>query len=210
MLHLWGKCIRTCRKRNARSSRSRSATARASGRWPVCRDAARPASTGRSGATRGSRPTRASPDGRTGRNGWRRARGRAATTSRASPSARPTGAGRSRASHTACHTTACGRGWPNGRVAAGRRRRSAAGCAFRSRTTQLCACAPRPSTGGSIPASRGAHAGPAACRAATGGAANAWGARRRGSRSPDGSPSRGARRRRTTGAGSSIGSVSVQ
>ena len=112
---------------------------------------------------------------------------------------------RSRASHTGCHATACGRGWPNGWVAAGRRCRSAAGCAFCSRTTRLCACAPRPSTGGSIPASRGAHAGPAACRAATGGAANAWGARRRGSRSPDGSPSRGARRRRTTGAGSAIG-----
>ena len=30
MLHLWEKCIRTCRKRNARSSRSRSATAPAS------------------------------------------------------------------------------------------------------------------------------------------------------------------------------------
>ena len=129
MLHLWGKYIRTCRKRNARSSRSRSATARASGRWPVCRDAARPASTGRSGATRGSRPTRASPDGRTGRNGWRRARGRAATTSRASPSARPTGAGRSRASHTACHSAACGRGWTNGRVEAGRRCRSTASSA---------------------------------------------------------------------------------
>ena len=112
---------------------------------------------------------------------------------------------RSRASHTGCHATACGRGWPNGWVEAGRRCRSAAGCAFCSRTTRLCACAPRPSTGGSIPASRGAHAGPAACRAATGGAANAWGARRRGSRSPDGSPSRGARRRRTTGAGSAIG-----
>ena len=53
MLHLWGKYIRTCRKRNARSSRSRSATARASGRWPVCWDAARPASAGRSNATRG-------------------------------------------------------------------------------------------------------------------------------------------------------------
>ena len=54
MLHLWGKYIRACRKRNARSSRSRSATARASGRWPVCWDAARPASAGRLNATRGS------------------------------------------------------------------------------------------------------------------------------------------------------------
>ena len=44
-------------------------------------------------------------------------------------SARPTGAGRSRASHTACHSVACGRGWTNGRVEAGRRRRSAASSA---------------------------------------------------------------------------------
>ena len=28
-MHLWGKCIRTCRKRNARSSRSRSRRAKA-------------------------------------------------------------------------------------------------------------------------------------------------------------------------------------
>ena len=56
-------------------------------------------------------------------------RGRAATTSPAPRSARPTGAGRSRASHTACHAAACGRGWPNGRVEAGRRCRSAASSA---------------------------------------------------------------------------------
>ena len=53
MLHLWEKYVRACRKGNAGSSRSRSATARASGRWPVCWDAARPASAGRSNATRG-------------------------------------------------------------------------------------------------------------------------------------------------------------
>ena len=34
-----------------------------------------------------------------------------------------------RASHTACHSAACGRGWTNGRVEAGRRRRSAASSA---------------------------------------------------------------------------------
>ncbi len=65
-------------------------------------------------------PAEASEDG---------ARGRAATTSPAPRSARPTGAGRSRASHTACHSAACGRGWTNGRVEAGRRRRSAASSA---------------------------------------------------------------------------------
>ena len=111
MSHPWEKYIRTCRKRNSRSSGSRSATARASGRWPVCRDAARPASAGRSSATRGSRPTRTNPDGRTGRS----VRRRAAATSPAPRGARPTAGAPNRAGTTARHATACGRGWRRGR-----------------------------------------------------------------------------------------------
>ena len=81
------------------------------------------------------RPTRASPDGRTGRSVRsvrRRARGRAAATSPAPRGARPTAGAPNRASATACHANACGRGWTNGRVGAGRRRPSAAGRASSS------------------------------------------------------------------------------
>lgn len=68
--------------------------------------------------------------------------------------------------------TGCGRGWRRSWAAAGRRRPSAAGCASCSPATMPCACARRPSTDGSIPASRAANAGPDACRAATGGGAS--------------------------------------
>ena len=59
--------------------------------------------------------------------------------------ARPAAGAPNRASATACHANACGRGWPNGWVAAGRRRPSAAGRASCSPTTPPCACARRPS-----------------------------------------------------------------
>ena len=102
--------------------------------------------------------------------------------------------------------TGCGRGWRRSWAAAGRRRPSAAGCASCSPATMPCACARRPSSDGSIPASRAANAGPDACRAATGGGASMRAVRgRRGSLSPEGSPSPSVRRRRTTAAGSAIG-----
>uniref|UniRef100_UPI001F3D45D4 helix-turn-helix domain-containing protein n=1 Tax=Bifidobacterium longum TaxID=216816 RepID=UPI001F3D45D4 len=47
-------------------------------------------------------------------------------------------------SPTGCRTTACGRRWPNGWAAAGRRCSSAAGCASCGRTMRSCACARRP------------------------------------------------------------------
>ena len=126
MLHLWGKYIRTCRKRNARSSRSRSATARASGRWPVCWDAARPASAGRSGATRRFpsnesesyrpyRPKRLKTGPWTGRYYI------------AGPAQRK--ADRRRAKPRKPYRLSFGRLWTNGRVEAGRRCRSAASSA---------------------------------------------------------------------------------
>lgn len=65
--------------------------------------------------------------------------------------ARPAAGAPNRAGATACHANACGRGWPNGWVAAGRRRPSAAGCASCSPTTPPCACARRPSAVGSTP-----------------------------------------------------------
>ena len=111
---------------------------------------------------------------------------------------RPAGAP-NRASATACHANACGRGWPNGRVAAGRRHPSAAGRAFRSPTTPPCACARRPSTVGSTPTVIAVSAGRAAFHAAAGGGAGVAAGGRRVSRSPDGLPSpdahRGIRRR---------------
>ena len=54
----WARCIRTCRKRDGRSSGLRWATGRACAAWPWCRDGMRPRSAGRSDATRGSRPAR--------------------------------------------------------------------------------------------------------------------------------------------------------
>ena len=101
--------------------------------------------------------------------------------------------------------TGCGRGWRRSWAAAGRRRPSAAGCASCSPATMPCACARRPSTDGSIPASRAANAGPDACRAATGGGASMRAVGCRGSLSPEGSPSPVVRRRRTLAAGSAIG-----
>ncbi len=64
-------------------------------------------------------------------------------------SARPTAGDPSHESPTGCRTTACGRRWPNGWAAAGRRCSSAAGCASCGRTMRSCACARRPSTDGS-------------------------------------------------------------
>nr|WP_243444595.1 helix-turn-helix domain-containing protein [Bifidobacterium bifidum] len=67
--------------------------------------------------------------------------------------ARPPGGAPKRASRIACRLTGCGRGWRRSWAAAGRRRPSAAGCASCSPATMPCACARRPSTDGSIPAS---------------------------------------------------------
>ena len=113
--------------------------------------------------------------------------------------ARPTAGAPNRAGATARHADACGRGWPNGRVAAGRRRPSAAGRASRSPTTPPCACARRPSTVGSTPTVIAVSAGRAAFHAAAGGGAGVAAGGRRVSRFPDGFPSpdtrRGIRRR---------------
>ena len=73
--------------------------------------------------------------------------------------ARPAAGAPNRASATACHANACGRGWPNGWVAAGRCCSSAAGCASCSPTTPPCACARRPSTVGSTPTAVAVNAG---------------------------------------------------
>ena len=105
----------------------------------------------------------------------------------------------------ACHANACGRGWPNGWVAAGRRRPSAAGRASCSPTTPPCACARRPSTVGSTPTAITVNAGRAAFHAATGGVAGVAAGGRRVSRSPDGFPSPSVRRRPATAAVSAIG-----
>ena len=105
---------------------------------------------------------------------------------------------------TACHANACGRGWPNGCVAA-RRRSSAAGRASCSPTTPPCACARRPSTVGSAPTAIAVSAGRAAFHAATGGVAGVAAGGRRVSRFPDGFPSPSVRRRPATAAVSAIG-----
>ena len=105
----------------------------------------------------------------------------------------------------ACHANACRRGWPNGCVAAGRRRPSAAGRASCSPTTPPCACARRPSTVGSTPTAIAVNAGRAAFHAATGGVAGVAAGGRRVSRSPDGLPSPSVRRRPATAAVSAIG-----
>ncbi len=141
----------------------------------------------RSNATRGSRPTRANPTVPIGPGGSRPGLGRAAITSPGRPGARPPGGAPKRASRIACRMTGCGRGWRRSWAAAGRRRPSAAGCASCSPATMPCACARRPSTDGSIPASRAANAGPDACRAATGGGASMRAVGCRGSLSPEGS-----------------------
>ena len=109
------------------------------------------------------------------------------------------------ASRTGCRTTACGRGWPNGWAGAGPRRSSAGGCASCGRTTRACACARRPSTGGSIPANRFGNAGRDAFHVATGGGAGVAAGGCRGSRSPDGCPYPSVRRRPATAAVSAIG-----
>ena len=115
------------------------------------------------------------------------------------PGARPAAGAPNRASATACHANACGRGWPNGCVAAGRRRPSAADRASCSPTTPPCACARRPSTVGSTSTAITVSAGRAAFHAAAGGGAGVAAGGRRVSRSPDGLPSpdahRGIRRR---------------
>ena len=110
-----------------------------------------------------------------------------------------------RAGATACHANACGRGWPNGWVAAGRRRPSAAGRASCSPTTPPCACARRPSAVGSTPTAIAVNAGRAAFHAATGGGAGVAAGGRRVSRFPDGFPSPSVRRRPATAAVSAIG-----
>ena len=120
-------------------------------------------------------------------------------------SARPTAGAPNRASATACHANACGRGWPNGRVAAGRRCPSAAGCASCSPTTPPCACARRPSTVGSTPTAIAVSAGHAAFHAATGGGAGVAAGGRRVSRFPDGFPSPSVRRKPATATVSAIG-----
>ena len=120
-------------------------------------------------------------------------------------SARPTADAPNRASATACHANACGRGWPNGRVAAGRRCPSAAGCASCSPTTPPCACARRPSTVGSTPTAIAVSAGRAAFHAATGGGAGVAAGGRRVSRFPDGFPSPSVRRKPATAVVSAIG-----
>ena len=119
--------------------------------------------------------------------------------------ARPAAGAPNRASATACHANACGRGWPNGCVAAGRRRSSAAGRASCSPTTPPCACARRPSAVGSTPTAIAVSAGRAAFHAATGGVAGAAAGGRRVSRFPDGFPSPSVRRRPATAAVSAIG-----
>ena len=119
--------------------------------------------------------------------------------------ARPAAGAPDRAGATACHADARGRGWPNGRVAAGRRRPSAAGCASCSPTTPPCACARRPSTVGSTPTAIAVNAGRAAFHAATGGVAGVMAGGRRVSRFPDGFPSPSVRRRPATAAVSAIG-----
>ena len=118
--------------------------------------------------------------------------------------ARPAAGAPNRASATACHANACGRGWPNGCVAA-RRRSSAAGRASCSPTTPPCACARRPSTVGSTPTAIAVSAGRAAFHAATGGVAGVMAGGRRVSRFPDGFPSPSVRRRPATAAVSAIG-----
>ena len=120
------------------------------------------------------------------------------------PGARPAAGAPNRASATACHANACGRGWPNGCVAA-RRRSSAAGRASCSPTTPPCACARRPSTVGSTPTAIAVNAGRAAFHAATGGVAGVMAGGRRVSRFPDGFPSPSVRRRPATAAVSAIG-----
>ena len=121
------------------------------------------------------------------------------------PGARPAAGAPNRASATACHANACGRGWPNGRVAAGRRRPSAAGRASCSPTTPPCACARRASAVGSTPTAITVSAGRAAFHAAAGGGAGVAAGGRRVSRFPDGLPSPDARRRPATAAVSAIG-----
>ena len=120
------------------------------------------------------------------------------------PGARPTAGAPNRASATACHANARGRGRPNGCVAA-RRRSSAADRASRSPTTPPCACARRPSTVGSTPTAIAVNAGRAAFHAATGGVAGVTAGGRRVSRFPDGFPSPSVRRRPATAAVSAIG-----
>ena len=105
----------------------------------------------------------------------------------------------------ACHANACRRGWPNGCVAAGRRRPSAAGRASCSPTTPPCACARRPSAVGSTPTAIAVNAGRAAFHVATGGVAGVAAGGRRVSRFPDGLPSPDVRRRPATAAVSAIG-----
>lgn len=119
--------------------------------------------------------------------------------------ARPAAGAPNRAGATACHANACGRGWPNGWVAAGRRRPSAAGCASCSPTTPPCACARRPSAVGSTPTAVAVNAGRAAFHVATGGGAGVAAGGRRVSRFPDGFPSPSVRRRPATAAVSAIG-----
>lgn len=120
-------------------------------------------------------------------------------------SARPAAGAPNRAGATACHANACGRGWPNGWVAAGRRRPSAAGCASCSPTTPPCACARRPSAVGSTPTAVAVNAGRVVFHAATGGGAGVAAGGRRVSRFPDGFPSPSVRRRPATAAVSAIG-----
>ena len=110
-----------------------------------------------------------------------------------------------RAGATARHADARGRGWPNGWVAAGRRRPSAAGRASRSPTTPPCACARRASAVGSTSTAITVSAGRAAFHAAAGGGAGVAAGGRRVSRFPDGFPSPSVRRRPETAAVSAIG-----
>ena len=121
------------------------------------------------------------------------------------PGARPAAGAPDRAGATACHANACGRGWPNGWVAAGRRRPSAAGRASCSPTTPPCACARRASAVGSTSTAITVSAGRAAFHAAAGGGAGVAAGGRRVSRFPDGFPSPDARRRPETAAVSAIG-----
>lgn len=132
-------------------------------------------------------------------------RGRADTTSPAPRSARPAAGAPNRAGATACHANACGRGWPNGWVAAGRCCPSAAGCASCSPTTPPCACARRPSAVGSTPTAVAVNAGRVVFHVATGGVAGVAAGGRRVSRFPDGFPSPSVRRRPETAAVSAIG-----
>ena len=126
-------------------------------------------------------------------------------TSPAPRSARPTAGAPNRAGATACHANACGRGWPNGWVAAGRCCPSAAGCASCSPTTPPCACARRPSAVGSTPTAVAVNAGRVVFHVATGGVAGVAAGGRRVSRFPDGFPSPSVRRRPETAAVSAIG-----